>query len=195
MYVHNPHCLPLSHLVLVDSSPFHTMTEPVSPRPLPAEHLVRSRASPRGVCGRQSGGGADFSPSKLVLPCQYHSANVPYSFIQVSWTLYNPQQLTEWLNNARSKNTPKYLTTHYLTRYSKPWLKDCLLPFPLAEVNGTVLQKAGMFKNNVHNTALAVIFGRDKKNAGQKTFRPPPYIMPGRTGSITSDGNQSIVMM
>ena len=137
------------------------MTEPVSPRPLPAEHLVRSRTSPCGVCGRQSGSGTDFSPSKLVLSCQYHSANVTYSFIQISSTPYNLQQLTEWLNNARSKKTPKCHTTHYLTRYSKPWLKDCLLPFPLAEVNGTFVQKAGMFKSNVHNAALAIIFGRD----------------------------------
>jgi len=49
-YVHNPHCLPLSHLELDDSSSVRIMTEPVSPRPRPADHLVRSRASPRGVC-------------------------------------------------------------------------------------------------------------------------------------------------
>lgn len=140
----------------------------------------------------QSGNGADFSRSKLDLSCQYHSANVLYSFIQVSSTPYNLQQLTEWLNNARSKRTPKRNTIHYLPRCSKPWLKDCLLPFPLAEVKWTLLFKAGMFKSNVHNTALAVIFGRDKK-VGQKTFRLPPYIMPGRRGSITSDGFQSTV--
>jgi hypothetical protein len=57
-----------------------------------------------------------------------------------------------------------------VTRYSKPWLKDYLLPFPLAEVNGTVSQKAGIFKSNIHNTALAVIFGRDKKKCGTKDF-------------------------
>jgi hypothetical protein len=48
-----------------------------------------------------------------------------------------------------------------------------------------------MFKRNVHNTAFVVIFGRDKKkNVRHKTFRRPPYIMPGRRGSITSDGIQ-----
>jgi hypothetical protein len=42
----------------------------VSRRPLTAEAQVRSRVSPCGVCGGQSGNGTDFSPS-----CRFSSVN------------------------------------------------------------------------------------------------------------------------
>jgi hypothetical protein len=42
-------------------------------RRLLAEARVRSRVSPCGICGRQSGTGTGFSPSTLVFPCQFHS--------------------------------------------------------------------------------------------------------------------------
>jgi hypothetical protein len=45
----------------------------VSRRPLAAEAWVRSRVNPCGICGGQNGTGTGFSPSSLVLPCQYHS--------------------------------------------------------------------------------------------------------------------------
>jgi hypothetical protein len=45
------------------------MTQAVSRRPLTAEARVRSRVSPCGICGRQSGTGEDFSPSTSVFPC------------------------------------------------------------------------------------------------------------------------------
>jgi hypothetical protein len=45
----------------------------VSRRPLTAEARVRSRVSPCGICGGQSGTGTGFSPSTSVFPCQFYS--------------------------------------------------------------------------------------------------------------------------
>jgi hypothetical protein len=53
----------------------------VSRRPLTAEARVQSRASPR--CGGQSDNETGFSPSTLVLPCQYHSTSAPCSLILI----------------------------------------------------------------------------------------------------------------
>jgi len=46
-------------------------------RPLVTEVRFRSWMSPHEICG-QIGTGTGFSPSAAVLPCQFHSASVPY---------------------------------------------------------------------------------------------------------------------
>jgi hypothetical protein len=53
------------------------MAQVVSLRPLTAEARVRSRVSPCGICGGQSGTGTGFSPSTLVFPCQFHFTGAP----------------------------------------------------------------------------------------------------------------------
>jgi hypothetical protein len=53
------------------------MAHAVSRRPLTPEARIRSRVSPRGICGGQSGAGTGFSPSTSVFPCQFHSTGAP----------------------------------------------------------------------------------------------------------------------
>jgi hypothetical protein len=53
------------------------MVQAVSRRLLTGEARVRSRVSPCGICGGQNGTGTGFSPSILVLPCQFHSTGAP----------------------------------------------------------------------------------------------------------------------
>jgi hypothetical protein len=53
------------------------MAQAVSRRPATAEARFRSRVSPCGICGGQSGTGAGISPSTSVFPCQFHSSGVP----------------------------------------------------------------------------------------------------------------------
>jgi hypothetical protein len=53
------------------------MAEAVSRRPLTAKARVRSRVSPCGICGGQSGTGTGVSPSTSVFPCQFHSTGAP----------------------------------------------------------------------------------------------------------------------
>jgi hypothetical protein len=53
------------------------MAQAVSRRPPTAEARFRSRVSPCGICGGQSGTGTGFSPSTSVFPCQFHSTGAP----------------------------------------------------------------------------------------------------------------------
>jgi hypothetical protein len=53
------------------------MTQAVTRRPLTAEARIRSRVSPCGICGGQSGTCTGFSPSTSAFPCQFHSTGAP----------------------------------------------------------------------------------------------------------------------
>jgi hypothetical protein len=53
------------------------MAQAVSRRALNAEDRVRSRVSPRGICGGRSGTGTCFTPNTSVFPCQFHSTVDP----------------------------------------------------------------------------------------------------------------------
>jgi hypothetical protein len=55
------------------------MAQAVSRRPPTAEARFRSRLSPCGICGGQSGTGTGFSPITSVFPCQFHSTGAPSS--------------------------------------------------------------------------------------------------------------------
>jgi len=49
--------------------------------PVPMEAWVQSQASQWGIYGGHSITKTGISPTTSVFPCQYHSANAPYSFI------------------------------------------------------------------------------------------------------------------
>jgi hypothetical protein len=90
-------------------NPVHTlMAEVVSCWPVTAEASVQSQASPCGFHSEQSGTETGFSMRTLVFPCQYHSANVPYSFIHLSVMIYIVLAGKALLNSILKNSTPLY---------------------------------------------------------------------------------------
>jgi hypothetical protein len=67
----------LSLVFVLRSELGRAVAQAVSRRPLTAEALVRSRVSPCGICGGQSGTGTGFSPRTSVFACQFHSTGAP----------------------------------------------------------------------------------------------------------------------
>jgi len=66
----------------------------VSRRPLTSEVRVRSRISPCGICGGQTGTGTGFSPSSSVSPCQYRSTVALHTHVSSGdeqWARWWPQ--------------------------------------------------------------------------------------------------------
>jgi hypothetical protein len=63
--------------VLKHKASGRAMAQAVSRRPPTAEARVRSRNSPCGICGGQSGTGTGFPTSTSVFPCQFHSTGAP----------------------------------------------------------------------------------------------------------------------
>jgi len=59
----------------------------VSPRPLTTKARVLSKASPCGICGRQSVSRTSYSPSTSAFHRHFHSTNSMYSFLR---TIHNP---------------------------------------------------------------------------------------------------------
>lgn len=53
------------------------------------EAKVRNQSSPCGIFGGEGVTGTEFSPSISMFPCQCHSTNASYSFINLSLVLNN----------------------------------------------------------------------------------------------------------
>jgi hypothetical protein len=91
------------------------MAQAVSRRPLTAVPRVRSRVSPCGICGGQSGTGIGFSPSTSVFPCQFHSTGAPLhekTLIVFITGLHNkPQGCGASVASAAGPFTKKKLTS------------------------------------------------------------------------------------
>jgi len=76
---------------------------------------VQSQVIPRRMCGGQSVGATDFSPSISVSPCQHHSINVSYSFFHLPPTPYIRNWQRRQMTFFKKKNLNNWPIT--LTRY------------------------------------------------------------------------------
>jgi hypothetical protein len=94
------------------------VAQAVSRRPLAAEARIRSRISPCGICGGQSGTGTGLSPSTSVFPCQFHSTCAPLHgkrkkliilIIFITWLNSKPQWCGASVASAAAPFTKKKL--------------------------------------------------------------------------------------
>jgi hypothetical protein len=94
------------------------MAQAVSRRPLTAEARVRSRVSPCGICGGQTGTGTGFTPSTSVFPCQFHSTCAPLQgktkklIIFVTGLHNKPLRCGASVESAAGPFTTKYCLTN-----------------------------------------------------------------------------------
>jgi hypothetical protein len=68
------------------------MAQAVSRRPLTAKARVRSRVSPCGICGRQSGTGTGFSPVNFIVPVLHYTEKRERLIIIFMTELHNKPQ-------------------------------------------------------------------------------------------------------
>jgi hypothetical protein len=64
------------------------MAQAVTRRPLTVEARIRSRVSPRRICGGQSGTGTGLSPSTSAFPCRFHCTGTPLHGINEKLILF-----------------------------------------------------------------------------------------------------------
>ena len=66
--------------------PFHAVSQAVIRRPLTEKTRVKSHVSPCEICGGHSGSGSGFTVTTAILPYDYHSTNVTYTYLNLMFT-------------------------------------------------------------------------------------------------------------
>lgn len=89
----------------------YAMTQVTSHRPLTLA-TSRLQATPCGICGAQSEPVTGFPPSISVFPCQYHSADAPYSYSFICH-LYSIALIAVRILNYRMRNNLIVNTVFY----------------------------------------------------------------------------------
>ena len=67
--------------------PGHVKAHAVSCQSLTKKDPVQSQASAQGISGEQTGAETGLSAKTMIVLCQYHSMNMPYSFINLSLSI------------------------------------------------------------------------------------------------------------